>query len=201
VNTTYDEAAGRHVVTVDGEPFVAVLGPKGLNIRVDIVDGNPSVEVSGGLHEVVPLLKSRPPPGDILKQRARYATSSRQRRETAELGAPKRYLGKLERSLLSFEQGLKSIPGARSGVSFAQAGIPFTETGWREDILGNEVDRWEAIKEGTIAFAGDLFAVLEPEDLVELGSGKAAAGTGRAIEEGVAASSELRQGVARRHCP
>jgi hypothetical protein len=217
VNTTYDEASGRHVVTINGMPFAAIVAPKDtpLEINVEIVDGNPTLNVTGGLHEVVPLIppprgtiSSEPVPysetpaltaeqpaapgttpssGEILEQRARKnyleGTSPQQKLEAAQRGRPENYVGKLERSLLDFEHTLKAIPGVR-------AGVPFAQVYWGEDILGKEVDRWEAAKEAAIAFTEDLMSVIEPEDLVELGGGKAAAGTragGRAAEEAVAA--------------
>ena len=221
VNTTYDEASGRHVVTINGVPFAAIIAAKDtpLEINVQIVDGDPTLNVSGGLHEVVPLL---PPPrgtissepvaysetpaltaeqppapgkepssGEILEQRARKnyleGTSPGERFEAAQRGRPGKYIGKLERSLQQFEQTLKLIPGAR-------AGVPYAQVYWGEDILGNEVDRWEAFKEGTIALAEDLTSVFEPEDLIELGAGKAATGA-RAVEEGVAAVPDFHPNV------
>jgi len=221
VNTSYDEASGRHVVTINGVPFAAIVAAKETPLEIDvaIVDGNPTLNVSGGLHEVVPLLppprgtiSSEPVPysetpaltaeqpavpakepssGEILEQRARKnyleGTSPGERFEAAQKGRPQKFMGKLERSLQKFEQTLKSIPGGRAGVSYAQVY-------WGKDLLDNEVDRWEAFKEGTIAFAEDLTLVLGPEDLMELGAGRAAT-SARAVEEGVTAVPNLHPNV------
>jgi Domain of unknown function (DUF4157) len=205
VNVSYDEGTGRYVVTVDGNPIAAVEANKNtpLNIDVERSGDTLGLNVSGGPHNVVPLAvrpqtETAPPVfsetaplrvegaarqktlEEIGKENWERNLSPREKWEASLLGPPQTYIGDVERSLLELEQGMKMIPGVRAGVSFGQAM-------WGEDIIGREVDRWEAVKQGAGEFAEDVSMVLGPEDLMELGAGRG----GAALEEG-AAMTELR---------
>jgi hypothetical protein len=207
VDVTYDEAAGQYVLTAEGTPVAAIRAKRGTQLDVNVVMSGDRLDlaVSGGPHEVVPLGPQRPGAGpatvpvysetaslvpadarptksleQIARENWEQSTSPRQKWEAALRGPPERYIGSYERSLLEFEHGMKMLPGVRAGVSFGQAY-------WEEDIIGRPVSRSAAIKQGLTEFGEDLSMVLEPEDLMELGSGRA----GAALEEGATMTSEL----------
>jgi hypothetical protein len=198
----FDQASGRQIISYRGTPVAAIEAPKGAQLNVDVVASGDDVRlnVTGGPHRVVPLgaragahpeatvpvySEDTPPPAaKSLEQVARESwersTSPRQKWEAALRGPPERYIGSLERSLLQFESGMRMVPGVRAGVSFGHAL-------WGEDILNRPVSRSAAALQGVTEFGEDLSMILGPEDLMELGSGRA----GAALGEGATMTSEV----------